>query len=146
MYNFKEVFMLEFLKKGVFKGTDEFLEQKSKLILKTSEKTFDSPPFDKVIDEIDKISEDALRNYKEVRSGRKTYFFSLEFVGKSFIQATFIPAADECVYHIEYMKDITDNLVKCVDDVTVEDTKDLFKDFYDEKPLSDDFDWEDMNI
>ena len=35
--------MLEFLKKGVFKGTDEFLEQKSKLILKTSEKTFDSP-------------------------------------------------------------------------------------------------------
>lgn len=146
MYNFKEVFMLEFLKKGVFKGTDEFLEQKSKLILKTSEKTFDSPPFDKVIDEIDKISEDALRNYKEVRSGKKTYFFSLEFVGKSFIQATFIPAADECVYHIEYMKDITDNLVKCVDDVTVEDTKDLFKDFFDEKPLSDDFDWEDMNI
>lgn len=146
MYNFKEVFMLEFLKKGVFKGTDEFLEQKSKLILKTSEKTFDSPPFDKVIDEIDKISEDALRNYKEVRSGKKTYFFSLEFVGKSFIQATFIPAADECVYHIEYMKDITDNLVKCVDDMTVEDTKDLFKDFFDEKPLSDDFDWEDMNI
>ena len=44
------------------------------------------------------------------------------------------------------MKDITDNLVKCVDDVSVEDTKDLFKDFYDEKPLSDDFDWEDMNI
>lgn len=138
--------MLEFLKKGVFKGTDEFLEQKSKLILKTSEKTFDSPPFDKVIDEIDKISEDAFRNYKEVRSGKKTYFFSLEFVGKSFIQATFIPAADECVYHIEYMKDITDNLVKCVDDVSVEDTKDLFKDFFDEKPLSDDFDWEDMNI
>ena len=138
--------MLEFLKKGVFKGTDEFLEQKSKLILKTSEKTFDSPPFDQVIDEIDKISEDALRNYKEVRSGKKTYFFSLEFVGKSFIQATFIPAADECVYHIEYMKDITDNLVKCVDDMTVEDTKDLFKDFFDEKPLSDDFDWEDMNI
>ena len=64
--------MLEFLKKGVFSGTDEFLEQKSKLILKTSEKTFDSPPFDKVIDEIDKISEDALRNYKEVRSGKKT--------------------------------------------------------------------------
>lgn len=138
--------MLEFLKKGVFKGTDEFLEQKSKLILKTSEKTFDSPPFDKVIDEIDKISEDALRNYKEVRSGKKTYFFSLEFVGKSFIQATFIPAADECVYHIEYMKDITDNLVKCVDDVSVADTKDLFKDFFDEKPLSDDFDWEYMNI
>ena len=67
-------------------------------------------------------------------------------MGKSFIQATFIPAADECVYHIEYMKDITDNLVKCVDDVSVEDTKDLFKDFFDEKPLSDDFDWEDMNI
>ena len=105
-----------------------------------------SPPFDIVLDEIDKISEDALRNYKEVRSGKKTYFFSLEFVGKSFIQATFIPAADECVYHIEYMKDITDNLVKCVDDVSVEDTKDLFKDFFDEKPLSDDFDWEDMNI
>lgn len=138
--------MLEFLKKGVFSGTDEFLEQKSKLILKTSEKTFDSPPFDKVIDEIDKISEDALRNYKEVRSGKKTYFFSLEFVGKSFIQATFIPDAYECVYHIEYMKDITDSLVKCVDDVSVEDTKDLFKDFYDEKTLSDDFDWEDMNI
>lgn len=138
--------MLEFLKKGVFSGTDEFLEQKSKLILKTSEKTFDSPPFDIVLDEIDKISEDALRNYKEVRSGKKTYFFSLEFVGESFIQATFIPAADECVYHIEYMKDITDSLVKCVDDVSVEDTKDLFKDFYNEKPLSDDFDWEDMNI
>lgn len=30
--------MLEFLKKGVFSGTDEFLEQNSKLILKTSEK------------------------------------------------------------------------------------------------------------
>ena len=146
MYNFKEVFMLEFLKKGVFKGTDEFLEQKSKLILKTSEKTFDSPTFDKVIDEIDKISEDALRNYKEVRSGKKTYFFSLEFVGKSFIQATFIPDAYECFYHIEYMKDIADSLVKCVDDVSVEDTKDLFKSFYNEKPLSDDFDWEDMNI
>ncbi|KXA09255.1 hypothetical protein HMPREF3217_00942, partial [Finegoldia magna] len=65
---------------------------------------------------------------------------------ESFIQATFIPDAYECVYHIEYMKDITDSLVKCVDDVSVEDTKDLFKDFYNENPLSDDFDWEDMNI
>ena len=67
-------------------------------------------------------------------------------MGESFIQATFIPDAYECDYHIEYMKDITDSLVKCVDDVSVEDTKDLFKDFYNEKPLSDDFDWEDMNI
>ncbi|MDU5527463.1 MAG: hypothetical protein E6053_08345, partial [Finegoldia magna] len=81
-----------------------------------------------------------------VRSGKKTYFFSLEFVGESFIQATFIPASDECVYHIEYMKDISDSLVKIVDDVSIEDTKDLFKDFYNKKPLSDDFDWEDMSI
>ena len=44
------------------------------------------------------------------------------------------------------MKDISDSLVKIVDDVSVEDTKDLFKDFYNKKHLSDDFAWEDMII
>ncbi|WP_297811801.1 hypothetical protein [uncultured Finegoldia sp.] len=139
--------MLEFLKKGVFKGTDEFLEQQSnKLILKTSEKTFDSPSFDVVIDEIDKISENATRNYEQVKAGKKTYFVSLEYVGKSFIQATFIRNFDECLYHIEYMKDISDCLVKSVDDVDVSEVKNLFKSFYENKPLNEKLEWEDLNI
>ncbi len=139
--------MLEFLKKGVFEGTDDFLEkQKEKLILKTSNKTFDMPSLETVIDEIDKLSENAQRNYKEIISRKKTYYISLEYVGNSFIQATVSSATDDVIFHIEYMKDISENLVKFTDGISIQDTKELFKSFYESKSLSSKFEWEDMEI